>query len=86
MNEKIGVEAQLNEEIKKWMKRLEMNVDEIKAMSPKGVEFLTNIRAYQSDSLHFYNKGDLVRSFEALIWTWAYIEIGKNVGILNSKK
>jgi hypothetical protein len=59
--EKTNTEEKLREEIKKWMKRLEANVDQIKAISPKGVDFLTNIKAYQSDSLHFYNRGLPVR-------------------------
>lgn len=80
------LENQLKEEIKKWMKRLETAVGETRALSPKGVDFLANIRAYQSDSLHFYGKGDLVRSFEALIWAWAYCEIGKETGVLVGKQ
>lgn len=80
-----NVEEKLKEEIKKWMERLGKALDETRATGPKGVEFLTNIRAYQSDSLHFHRKGDLVHSFEALIWAWAYAEIGKELGILASK-
>ncbi len=78
-----NLEKNLKEEIKKWMSRLEKNIDDAKALNQKGVEFLTNIKAYQSDSLHFYKKEDLIRSFEALIWAWAYIEIGRDVGILS---
>lgn len=81
----MNVEEQLREEIKKWMEKLEKAIDQTKALSPKGVEFLTNIKAYQSDSLHFYDKGDLVKSFEALIWAFAYVEIGKEMEILTGK-
>ena len=81
----MNTEEQLKEEIKKWMEKLGKAVDQVKVMSPKGVDFLTNIKAYQSDSLHFYNKGDLIRSFEALIWAWAYVEIGKEIGMLAGK-
>ncbi len=81
-----SVEDQLKEEIKKWMGRLQKGLDGTKALDRKGVEFLTNIKAYQSDSLHFYDKGDLVRSFEALIWAWAYLEIGKEMEILSPVK
>lgn len=80
-----NTEEQLREEIKKWMEKLEKAIDQAKALSPRGVEFLTNIKAYQSDSLHFYDKGDLVRSFEALIWAFAYVEIGKEMQILTGK-
>ncbi|UCG95947.1 MAG: DUF357 domain-containing protein [archaeon] len=79
------MEEQLRKEIKKWMVKLEKAVDQTKAIDRKGFDFLTNIRAYQSDSLHFYHKDDLVRSFEALIWAWAYCEIGREMGILSGK-
>ncbi|MGB3943369.1 MAG: DUF357 domain-containing protein, partial [Methanothrix sp.] len=35
-----------------------------------------------SDSRHFSEKGDPIRAFEAVIWAWAWIEIGLEVGIL----
>ena len=82
----MGTEEQLKKEIKKWMEKLQKSVDNTKALNQKGIEFLTNIRAYQSDSLHFYSKKDYVRSFEALIWAWAYVEIGKDVGILAGRQ
>jgi hypothetical protein len=78
-------EEQLKGEIKKWMEKLGKAVDRTKTLDRKGVDFLTNIRAYQADSLYFYNKGDLVHSFEALIWAWAYCEIGREMGILSGK-
>ncbi len=80
-----SVEEQLKAEIKKWMEKLGKAIDQTKAMSPKGVDFLTNIKAYQSDSLHFYNKGDLVRSFEALIYAWGILETAVQTGDLQSK-
>ena len=79
------IEEKLREEIKKWTKKLEQSLNNTKAMSEKGIEFLTNIKAYQSDSLHFYNKGDLIRTYEALIWAWAYLEIGRQIGVLSQK-
>ena len=82
----MNTEEQLKKEIKKWMNKLQESLDSTKALGQKGVEFLTNIKAYQSDSLHFYEKKDYVRSFEALIWAWAYIEIGKDVGLLAGKQ
>lgn len=79
-------EEQLKKEIKKWSNKLQSSLDSTTALDQKGVEYLANIKAYQSDSLHFYGKKDFVRSFEALIWAWAYIEIGKDIGILAGKQ
>lgn len=83
MSEK--TKEQLEKEIKKWTQKLGEAVDEIRTLDRRGFDFLTNIKAYQSDSLHFYRKGDLVRSFEALIWAWAYCEIGRETGILTGR-
>ncbi len=79
------LENDLRDEIKKWSKRLDNSLKTTVATGRNGVEFLTNIKAYQSDSLHFLNKGDLIRTYEALIWAWAYLEIGKQIGILTQK-
>ncbi|VVB60238.1 Uncharacterised protein [uncultured archaeon] len=48
----------------------------------KGEEFIKNIAAYIDDSMHFTQKKDHVRAFEAIIWAWAWIEIGKDIGVL----
>ncbi|MBI4017967.1 MAG: DUF357 domain-containing protein, partial [Candidatus Aenigmarchaeota archaeon] len=57
----------LNAEIKKWAQRLDDALVRTHAKGQKGVEYLTNIKAYQNDSLHFMQKGDPVRAFEALL-------------------
>ena len=77
------LEKQLREEIKKWSSKLDANLSAARPIGEKGVEFLTNIKAYQSDSLHFMEKKDLVRSFEALIWAWSWMEIGRQMEILS---
>ena len=61
-----GLEERLLGEIEKWTQRLE---EKIKPM--KGVKRLENIVAYLEDSKFFKEKGDLVKSFECLIWAWA---------------
>ncbi len=40
---------------------------------------LQNIKAYREDSRHFFKRGDLVKSFECLIWAWALLESGKEL-------
>lgn len=49
----------------------------------EGDRFLENIRAYRSDCDHFEREGDLVRSFEAIVWAWAWLEIGADVGAID---
>lgn len=74
----MDLESGLRKEIEKWTERLEKELKKIK--DDEENEFLTNIKAYLSDSKHFYDKKDLIRSFEAIIWAWAWLEIGKEIG------
>ncbi|MCK5234032.1 MAG: DUF357 domain-containing protein, partial [Candidatus Aenigmarchaeota archaeon] len=34
------------------------------------------------DTNHFLEKKDYVRAFEAVVWAWAWLEIGKEVGAI----
>jgi len=47
--------------------------------------FIENISAYLSDSKYFLEKGDLIRAFEAVVWAWAWMEIGLEMGLLSEK-
>jgi len=76
---------QLKKEIDKWTRKI---IDERKRIVPADngrKDFLKNIDAYISDSDYFLKEGKVIESFEALIWSWAYITIGKELGILTSK-
>jgi len=78
-------EAELNMQIKKWTERIkdEMKQTGIAKESRKG--FLDNINAYIKDSGYFLERGDLVRSFEAIVWAWSWLEIGMHEKILKRK-
>ncbi|UCD03351.1 MAG: DUF357 domain-containing protein [Candidatus Aenigmatarchaeota archaeon] len=72
-------EDTLRNEIEKWTKKIGEELENIEVYGAKGREFLANIKAYVSDSAHFLEKNDLVRSFEAIVWAWAWLEIGKQL-------
>ncbi len=76
------LEDDLRKEIAKWTEKIGKERNGLTYADKKGKNFLDNIDAYVSDSRHFMEKHDLVRSFEALIWAWAWLEIGKELGIL----
>ena len=78
----MSVDEQLKTETLKWLDKCEEEVARTKPLNSKGNEFMTNIKAYISDTQHFLDKGDLVRAFEAIVWAWAWLEIGKDVGVL----
>jgi hypothetical protein len=82
MNDTGSTESRLLAEIRKWSDRMERELRDVETSGTRGKEFLANIKAYMKDSGHFLEQGDLVRSFEAVIWAWAWLEIGRELGFL----
>jgi uncharacterized protein len=75
-----SLEEDLREETLKGLQRAE---DLRGKISHQGDQrFLDNISAYISDSKYFLDKGDLIRAFESVVWAWAWMEIGLEMGIL----
>jgi hypothetical protein len=78
-------EKRLREETQKWKTKIEEEAKFAKPVNQRGQEFLDVVRSYSEDSRYFTGKGDLVRAFEAIVWAWAFYEIGKKIGILEDK-
>ncbi|MGC8816489.1 MAG: DUF357 domain-containing protein [Candidatus Hadarchaeum sp.] len=76
------LEDELRAEIEKWTRRLDESLAGVQPSGEHGARMLENIRAYRADSGHFYQRGDLIRSFECLVWAWAILEVGKELGHL----
>ncbi len=74
------LEKELLEETLKWLKRAEEAFSGIKSTS--NPRFVENIEAYLKDSKYFLEKKDLIRAFECVIWAWAWMEIGEEVGLI----
>jgi len=77
----MGIEADLIAEIKKWSKRLDDSLLDIHPVGEEGEKMFNNIRAYRSDSTYFLER-DPIKSFECLIWAWAILEVGRELGHL----
>ena len=78
----MNLSEELKKETEKWLKKIE-NL-ELVAKSEKGKEFRRNIKAYISDTKYFLDKGELIKAFEAIIWAWAFLEISKELNLLES--
>lgn len=78
----MGLESEIREEIGKWAGRIEREIEKVKPKDQDKEHFLSNINAYVKDSKYFLEKGDLVHSFEAVIWAWSWIEILKELEVL----
>lgn len=70
------------EDVEKWLAKIEPLLPVMEPQDSKGESFLTNIKAYVSDSRHFLEKGDFVRAFEAMIWAWSLWETCAELGLL----
>lgn len=75
---------ELLQEIEKWTRKLDKKLSKVAAKDESGEEILENARAYREDTNHFLEDGDLIKSFECLIWAWAMLEIGKELDHLKS--
>jgi hypothetical protein len=78
----VSIEAELVAEIEKWSKRLDSSLVGVRPLSEQGSKMLENIEAYREDSKHFLDR-DLIKSFECLIWAWAILEVGRELGHLS---
>ncbi|MBI2233104.1 MAG: DUF357 domain-containing protein [Candidatus Aenigmarchaeota archaeon] len=70
----MAIDEDLRKETERWLAKIE---EERKKIGSGDDYIIKNIDAYISDSRHFMEKGDLIRAFEAVVWSWAYIEIGR---------
>jgi hypothetical protein len=76
------LEDDLRAETVKWQKKAQELYEKV---SGDG-EFLENVSAYIRDCQYFLEKGDLIRAFEAVIWAWAWMEIGLEKGLLQQSE
>jgi hypothetical protein len=81
----LSLEGDLRAETEKWLLKAEEAMETVSARGEKGRRFRVNIEAYVSDCRYFLDNGDLIRAFEAVIWAWAWIEIGEDVGVLTGR-
>ncbi len=73
----MSTESELVAEIKKWSKKLDDSLLKLSPVGDRGAKMSENIRAYRNDSEHFFKRGDLIRSFECLIWGWAILDLSR---------
>ncbi len=76
-----NLEEKLKEETVKWLNKIK----KVEITFYKDELFLKNIKAYIKDSEYFLKKNDLINAFEAIVWAWAWLEIGQRINILKFK-
>jgi hypothetical protein len=82
MDPEKSLEEDLQMETLKWLEKAE----ELYCHVSGEEHFLENVSAYIHDSRYFLEKKDLIRAFEAVIWAWAWMEIGLEKDLLQQKE
>ena len=81
-----SIGAKLESETRKWLEKLEKEVQNIKPTGKIEKEKLDpvieNIHAYISDCKHFLEKQDLINAFEAIIYGWGILETCQHLGVI----
>lgn len=67
---------ELKIEAEKWLEKLKGRMRRLEGDK----RFIDNIKAYASDSEFFIRRSDYIRAFECVIWAWAWLEIGLEIG------
>jgi len=78
----MNAEEELKAETAKWFEKARKAANRADAKNKKGEEMLANIQAYLNDSIHFSSNGKAVQAFEAVVWAWALLEMGREFGVL----
>jgi hypothetical protein len=77
----MSLDEELRGETLKWLERAESLLSGISGDR----HFCENISAYLQDSEYFLENQDPVRAFEAVVWAWAWMEIGLQLGLLHKE-
>ncbi len=78
----------LEAETRKWLERLENDMQLIKSSKlPKPTaEQMDNVYAYIEDCRYFLGKKDHINSFEAIIYAWGIYETLLRLGMIEKEK
>jgi hypothetical protein len=76
----------MREETIKMLEKIEPLIDKIETKDKKGEEMMENMKAYVSDSKHFLKNKNYLKSFEAIVWAWAILEICEELDVFRLKR
>lgn len=80
------VEEELEKQVKKWLSKAENKYKKLRYKKKPDLDMLENIKAYLLDTKYFMEKKEWINAFEAVIWAWAWIEIGLELKILETRE
>lgn len=66
---------------RKEIEKMEKIFKNIKLKNKIGLEIFNLALSYFSDSKYFFEKKDFIRSFEAIVISWTYIDAGLHLNL-----
>lgn len=76
---------ELDKKYKKYLKLTEEAINKVKVNNKTGEDFLDMAKRYFSDAKHFYEKGDLITAFAAVVYAHAWLDAGARIKAFNVK-
>jgi len=80
----MDLESDLRKETEKWLGRIKKEIGGIRLLKKGKEGMIENVRAYVKDCEYFLKEKDLIRAFESVIWAWSWIEILKELEVIES--
>ena len=80
----MDLEEELRKETEKWLGRIKKILGKVELLDEGKKNMIENVHAYVKDCEYFLGRNDLVRAFESVIWAWAWLEILKELGVVNT--
>jgi hypothetical protein len=75
-------ESELRKETEKWLGKIKKETKKIRLLKRGKEGMIENIQAYVKDCEYFLKGDDLIRAFESVIWAWSWIEILKELEVI----
>ena len=73
---------ELKEIAKKEIEKIEKVLENCKVVNPDFLEIFNLATSYFQDAKYFFEKKDYVRAFEAVVITWAYLDCGLHLKMI----
>ena len=67
------------------LEKLQISAPKDSYMEVLANDFLTMIRGYLQDAVHFYEKGELVKCISAINYAYGWIDSGARIGLFDVK-
>ena len=73
---------ELRQQTEKMLKEIKEKRKKIHLLDSSKKDLIKNIDAYISDTSYFLEKKDFIRAFEAVVWSFSWLEIMEQLGIV----